>query len=59
LQPLAAALQGYFRAYTSSDIIGAELGSAVKNVLAVATEISDGLSFGNARAALITRGLAK
>jgi glycerol-3-phosphate dehydrogenase (NAD(P)+) len=58
---IAQALHGgSFRAYTSDDIIGAELGGAVKNVLAVATGISDGLSFGNnARAALITRGLAE
>jgi glycerol-3-phosphate dehydrogenase (NAD(P)+) len=58
---IAQALHGgNFRAYTSNDIIGAELGGAVKNVLAVATGISDGLSFGNnARAALITRGLAE
>jgi len=51
---------GNFRAYISDDVIGAELGGAVKNVLAVATGISDGLAFGNnARAALITRGLAE
>lgn len=51
---------GSFRAYTSDDIIGAELGGAVKNVLAIATGISDGLALGNnARAALITRGLAE
>jgi glycerol-3-phosphate dehydrogenase (NAD(P)+) len=51
---------GNFRAYTSDDIIGAELGGAVKNVLAVATGICDGLGLGdNARAALITRGLAE
>jgi len=51
---------GNFRAYTSPDILGAELGGAVKNVLAVATGISDGMAFGdNARAALITRGLAE
>lgn len=58
---IAQALHGgNFRAYTSNDIIGAELGGAVKNVLAVATGISDGLMFGNnARAALITRGLAE
>jgi len=58
---MAQALHGgSFRAYTSNDIIGAELGGAVKNVLAVATGISDGLKFGNnARAALITRGLAE
>jgi len=51
---------GSFRAYTSTDITGAELGGAVKNVLAVATGISDGMRLGdNARAALITRGLAE
>jgi len=51
---------GNFRAYTSDDIIGAELGGAVKNVLAVATGISDGMGLGNnARAALITRGLVE
>lgn len=50
----------HFRAYTSTDIVGAQLGGAVKNVLAIATGISDGLGFGsNARAALITRGLAE
>ncbi len=49
-----------FRAYTSSDISGVELGGAVKNVLAIAAGITDGLGFGaNARAALITRGLAE
>ncbi len=58
---IAQALHGgNFRAYTSDDIIGAELGGAVKNVLAIATGISDGMAFGNnARAALITRGLAE
>ncbi len=58
---MAQALHGgNFRAYTSDDIIGAELGGAVKNVLAIATGISDGMAFGNnARAALITRGLAE
>jgi len=58
---MARALHGgNFRAYTSDDIIGAELGGAVKNVLAVATGISDGMGLGNnARAALITRGLAE
>lgn len=51
---------GNFRAYTSDDIIGAELGGSVKNVLAVATGICDGMGLGNnARAALITRGLAE
>jgi len=48
------------RAYRSSDMIGVELGGAVKNVLAIAAGIADGLGFGaNARAALITRGLAE
>ena len=49
-----------FRAYTSNDVIGVEIGGAVKNVLAIATGIADGLGFGaNTRAALITRGLAE
>jgi glycerol-3-phosphate dehydrogenase (NAD(P)+) len=49
-----------FRAYTSDDMIGVEVGGAVKNVLAIATGMSDGLGFGaNARVALITRGLAE
>lgn len=51
---------GNFRAYTSDDIVGAELGGSVKNVLAIATGISDGMSLGdNARAALVTRGLVE
>ena len=50
----------YFRAYTNSDVLGVELGGALKNVIAVAAGISDGLGFGyNTRAALITRGLAE
>ena len=49
-----------FRAYTGSDVLGAELGGAMKNVLAVATGIADGMQMGlNARAGLITRGLAE
>ncbi len=49
-----------FRAYHSQDMVGVEVGGAVKNVLAIAAGISDGLGFGaNARAALITRGLAE
>jgi glycerol-3-phosphate dehydrogenase (NAD(P)+) len=49
---------GLFRTYTSSDVIGVEVGGAVKNVLAIASGIADGLGFGaNTRAALITRGL--
>jgi len=48
----------HFRAYTGSDVIGAELGGAMKNVLAVATGVADGMQLGlNARAGLITRGL--
>ncbi len=51
---------GYFRVYTNSDVTGVELGGAVKNVIAIAAGISDGLGFGaNTRAALITRGLAE
>lgn len=51
---------GCMRVYTSADIVGAELGGAVKNVLAVATGISDGMALGaNARAALVTRGLSE
>jgi glycerol-3-phosphate dehydrogenase (NAD(P)+) len=50
----------YFRVYTHDDIIGAEIGGALKNVIAVASGITDGLELGtNARAALITRGLAE
>lgn len=49
-----------FRAYTSTDIAGVEIGGAVKNVLAVGAGLSDGLGFGaNTRVALITRGLAE
>lgn len=50
----------WFRVYTSDDVVGVELGGAVKNVIAIATGIADGLEYGhNARAALITRGLAE
>ena len=49
-----------FRVYTHDDVTGVELGGALKNVMAVATGISDGLALGfNARAALITRGMAE
>jgi glycerol-3-phosphate dehydrogenase (NAD(P)+) len=49
-----------FRVYSSNDIASAELGGALKNVIAIAVGISDGLGFGhNARAALITRGLSE
>ncbi|MDY6856199.1 MAG: NAD(P)H-dependent glycerol-3-phosphate dehydrogenase [Thermodesulfobacteriota bacterium] len=50
----------FFRVYTNSDVIGVELGGALKNVIAIAAGTSDGLGFGhNTRAALITRGLAE
>lgn len=50
----------YFRAYTTTDVIGVELGGALKNVIAIAVGASDGLGLGmNTRAALITRGLAE
>ncbi|MCC6503023.1 MAG: NAD(P)-dependent glycerol-3-phosphate dehydrogenase [Deltaproteobacteria bacterium] len=50
----------YFRVYANTDVIGVELGGALKNVIAIAAGISDGLALGhNARAALITRGLAE
>lgn len=51
---------GYFRVYTNNDVVGVELGGAIKNVIAIAAGISDGLGFGsNTRAALITRGLTE
>ena len=51
---------GRFRVYLSDDLIGVELGGAIKNVLAIAAGAADGLGFGaNTRAALITRGLAE
>jgi glycerol-3-phosphate dehydrogenase (NAD(P)+) len=50
----------HFRAYTQSDVTGVEIGGSLKNVMAVASGIADGLGLGfNARAALITRGLAE
>ncbi len=64
-ESIAKGLQGllstdYFRVYTTQDVTGVQLGGAVKNVLAIAAGISDGLGFGtNTRAALITRGLAE
>ncbi|MFP4037566.1 MAG: NAD(P)H-dependent glycerol-3-phosphate dehydrogenase, partial [Desulfobacteraceae bacterium] len=49
-----------FRVYASGDVIGTELGGALKNVIAIGAGVADGLGFGhNARAALITRGLAE
>ncbi|MDH5356918.1 MAG: NAD(P)-dependent glycerol-3-phosphate dehydrogenase [Gammaproteobacteria bacterium] len=49
-----------FRCYTSNDVVGVELGGALKNILAIAVGIADGLGFGaNTRAALMTRGLSE
>ena len=59
-ESVAALHSDSLRIYTSSDPIGVEVGGAVKNVLAIATGIADGLQLGlNARAALVTRGLAE
>lgn len=50
----------YFRVYTNPDLIGVELGGALKNIIALAAGITDGLGYGdNAKAALMTRGLAE
>jgi len=49
-----------FRTYTSTDVVGVQVGGALKNVIAIAAGIADGLGFGhNARAGIITRGLAE
>jgi glycerol-3-phosphate dehydrogenase (NAD(P)+) len=58
---LALSLSGpTFRAYTQTDILGVEVGGAVKNVIAIGSGIADGMGFGaNTRVALITRGLAE
>ncbi len=64
-QPVAERIQALFasntlRVYSSTDVVGVEIGGVVKNVMAIATGVSDGLGFGhNARAATITRGLAE
>ncbi|MGG0716685.1 NAD(P)H-dependent glycerol-3-phosphate dehydrogenase [Robertmurraya massiliosenegalensis] len=53
-------INSYFRVYTNPDIIGVEIGGALKNIIALAAGITDGLGYGdNAKAALITRGLAE
>lgn len=55
-----AFMNGYFRVYTLEDVIGAEIGGALKNVIALAAGAVDGLGYGdNAKAALITRGLTE
>ena len=55
-----AFMSDYFRVYTSDDVVGVELGGSLKNVLAIAAGISDGMGLGdNAKAALLTRGIAE
>ena len=55
-----ACATGYFRPYTNIDVVGCELGGAVKNVIALATGMAEGMGFGdNTKASLITRGLAE
>src|SRR3712207_3534217 len=59
-QVQAACHTPYFRPYTNQDLVGCELGGAVKNVIALACGITEGMGFGdNTRASLITRGLAE
>jgi glycerol-3-phosphate dehydrogenase (NAD(P)+) len=56
----AAILTSYFRPYTNTDVVGCELGGAVKNVIALAVGMAGGMGFGdNTKASLITRGLAE
>ncbi|HVF20563.1 MAG TPA: NAD(P)H-dependent glycerol-3-phosphate dehydrogenase [Mycobacteriales bacterium] len=55
-----ASLTNYFRPYTNTDVVGCELGGAVKNVIALACGMAEGMGFGdNTKASLITRGLAE
>lgn len=56
----SAFINKVFRVYTSPDILGIELGGSLKNVIALAAGIADGLGYGdNTKAALITRGIAE
>jgi glycerol-3-phosphate dehydrogenase (NAD(P)+) len=56
----SACQTAYFRPYTNEDVVGVELGGVVKNVIALATGIAEGMRFGdNSKAAIITRGLAE
>jgi len=56
----AACLTPYFRPYTNTDVVGCELGGAVKNVIALAVGMAEGMGFGdNTKASLITRGIAE
>ncbi|WP_351223470.1 NAD(P)H-dependent glycerol-3-phosphate dehydrogenase [Streptomyces sp. NPDC002133] len=56
----SACMTPYFRAYTNTDVVGCELGGAVKNVIGLAVGIADGMGLGdNSKATLITRGLAE
>ena len=56
----AACATAYFRPYTNRDVVGCELGGAVKNVIALGTGMAEGMGFGdNTKASLITRGLAE
>ncbi|MFA5039368.1 MAG: NAD(P)H-dependent glycerol-3-phosphate dehydrogenase [Candidatus Omnitrophota bacterium] len=53
-------MSGSFRVYTNADVVGVELGGSLKNIIAIACGISDGLGFGtNAKAAIVSRGLAE
>lgn len=64
-EPVAKAIQQacqtpYFRPYTNTDVVGVELGGVVKNVIALATGMAEGMGFGdNSKAAIMTRGLAE
>lgn len=53
-------MTGYFRVYTNDDLIGVEIGGAVKNIIALAAGVSDGIGYGdNTKAALMTRGMSE